>query len=1317
MAAVLELLLREEVSVKALLCWVTNTTQEIPGEFSLASLTLLRKDFVPFLLNFLREQTSQILINGPSTPAKTPNSKAISRPSNTGNQKTIPEKRSTNSSGHRGSRIQLFGQTPNSSCSSDTSFLTSMSVSNDCSFLSRSNVTADCSGKNAIQTSPNFSGSPMMYHCEKRSSHKPNLGNYLVLTPEGQPPRRGRKKNSSSGRQASKDQGRRSLEEENQVDSSWSANRKNLGCHNSTNSPPSVSQLNLNNMEEFPPMSASLGSTSKSKPSRRINPTPINDVHSVSKPRICFTSTPISQSNVSRHQTGMEAFTNVQEANCTPAKGGSLQEEREILRKERSKLMQQTSSPIQLDPTTPTKQSYSRNISMSADSLICADLAKVTYRKQLEILAELYSACIAENLVPNIFLEFFFVLQLLTSRGLASNEDGDGSIDITRGFKDAVEHCYFQSVHNCVFFAVLVLDFQFPVLSLLDKGTLKLLAENERVGTFSPTLQERLLKAYETSTAKVSILLQPTIQSVSFQPETDNRSNFPSDRAFHIFKKQRDIFYEVLREWEDSHDKTGWDFERCLGSRIRTMMYNLSVACDHSHFARLFQKQLVQMCKGPSGGMAGASVGDTPDQDVLNMLGLDNLNRLKRLQERFVAPQSVGGPCPPPSFPGYQEFFRDFILSAGSYQFNQHLMDSLCQEIQELDSISIVGHETTDAESDMDEQDEKIRFASILLTIRLLAKFLGFVTFLPYRTTETLTSELQASAVALRNQTLPMLDVLQLLRRSMHNHRTVLTVPWAVEYLSLVDQVAPFLDYYRQVFCLLMHLYRYKLILAEENEMGFLNKLLILAVLGWLFQVPPVPEEMFFDNESIQLGICSSTAVATQGLDSVPLVDQQLLYSCCPFLGELRKLLVSFVAGSGARNGFLRKITPTAAEPLMPKPTLSQKKLQAELEQAFYHNQPPSLRRTVEFVAERIGSNCVKNIKATLVADLVKRAEVLLQDKVTEDSSSHSKLLDSVCSKLCEDGRQAVQKGREYCKEKVPEAIRLLLPEEISTWVLSSAADIAVTLAIEKACTWLNTNISALIKREVKATFARMVKKQSLLSSSMGCEDDVGQGCVEGCEHRAPRPSQLVTEIKNILCISIGPREEGEGVDYMHFKSLLKQLSQTLQCRKYMCPQAEQCLAKSSVELASLLVSDRIPVLGFPTSPADHIVGLQSGKREALCGLLTLLLSVWETDFRVTVPFQLMFSQKNINYITDIQSHKWDLFVFMLHGLVKQRLMGLDEIQGHMHKLQEYTWPSEVLAQLEQMSKLFRSQHHPDKPMDTPRTLVRQAVATVTALS
>lgn len=74
-----------------------------------------------------------------------------------------------------------------------------------------------------------------------------------------------------------------------------------------------------------------------------------------------------------------------------------------------------------------------------------------------------------------------------------------------------------------------------------------------------------------------------------------------------------------------------------------------------------FQSALSQMCKGP--GVAGSS-GDTADADLLGMLGADCLGRLKRLEERLVQPQGVVGPCPPPSFPGHQEFFKDFLQAA-----------------------------------------------------------------------------------------------------------------------------------------------------------------------------------------------------------------------------------------------------------------------------------------------------------------------------------------------------------------------------------------------------------------------------------------------------------------------------------------------------------------------------------------------------------------------------------------------------------------------------------------------------------------------------
>ncbi|KFO63609.1 Codanin-1, partial [Corvus brachyrhynchos] len=1212
----------------------------------LVSLSLLQKDFVPFLLNFLREQTSQILTNGPPTPAKTPNSKAH------GSHRTGSERRA----GHAtSSRVQLFSQ---------------------------------------------------------RTS-KASLGSFLTATPEALPVRRGRRKGSSSvgasGRQVARDLGRSLAEEEDgKIDSgSWSGGRRKRSEAPlvSARSPPS--QLNLNNLEEFPPMGAAAsGWTNKSKPSRRINPTPVSAERPLSKPKTCFTSTPVSQSPAARLSAGssLEAFTAVQEGNLSSVISNSLQEEREMLKKERCKLLHQASSPagISFDPGTPTKPSYARSASLPAHLVTCANPAHVSCKKQLECLAQLYSSCIAENLVPNIFLELFFVLQLLTSKGTSTAEDGNSDPEISERNRDVSGRQHFESVHNCVYFAVRVLDYQYEIISHLEKGMLKLLAENERIASFSPTLHKRLRQAYESSTAKVSLLLPCSVQSVSFQPETDNRSNFPSDRAFHMFKKQRDIFYELLREWEDNHEKTGWDFERVLGSKIRAMMAHLSATCNHSRFARLFQKQLIQMCKGPIGG--GASWGDTPDQDVLNMLGSDNLSRLKRLQERFVVPQSIRGPCPPPSFPGCQQFFRDFILSAGSYQFNQHLMDSLCLKILELNGLTLVEHEHSDGEADMDEQDEKKRFTVALLSLRLLAKFLGFLVFLPYRTAEQPTRDLQDSALALRNQTLPVLDILKLLRQSIRDQRSILTIPWIVEYLSLVDHIAPFLDYYRKVFGLLLQVYRL-MILSEDKEMSFLNKLLILAVLGWLFQVPSVPEELFFTTDDRQERFVMDTVTSAQALDFVPLVDQQLLYTCCPYLGELRKLLASFVAGSGGKNGgFIRKITPTAAESLAPKASVTQRKLQVELEQAFFHNQPPSLRRTVEFVAERVGSNCVKHIKATLVAELVQRAEAMLQDKVKEEDVNHDKLLEEVCTHLYEEGAQALIKGREFCKKKGPEAVRVLLPEETSAAVLSSAENIAVELATERACGWLSANISALIKREVKATFNRMLKVPGF---PLPGEDalELRRDCPPGCQHCAPFPSQIINEIKDVLCVAVGPRDEGEVVDYVWLECLLGRLSQTLRCRKFMCPTSEQQLAKCTVELVSLLVSDRVPLsLGIKSpekSPERLCV-----KNKPTYGLLKLLFSIWKEDFGTPVPVQLIFSKKNIGYLAEVKQREWDLFLFLLHGLVEHELMRTSEIQSCLLSLEELPWPSDFVKDLKRLSRVFVSQRQIE-PRTNPCELTR----------
>ncbi|XP_042543826.1 codanin-1 isoform X3 [Dipodomys spectabilis] len=1232
MAAVLESLLREEVSVAAAVRWLargTRSSEERPGEAAvLSSLGPLRKEFVPFLLNFLREQSSRVLPQGPSTPAKTPGAAAAAVPGRPGGP----------ARGGRGARSQLF----------------------------------------PAGEPPGAAAAPPARRGGRRRGPGP-----------------ARERGARGSGAPDEGVGGESLP--------WAGARRPRGSGSpgspglARSDPP-----NLSNLEEFPPVgSLPPGPAGRTKPSRRINPTPVSEERSLSKPKTCFTSPPIScvpSSQPSAPDTSPPGL-------GLPPGCRSLQEEREMLRKERSKQLQQPPAPA-----CPTPESGSpvpnRTGNLAAEP---ADPARVSSHQRLELVALIYSSCIAENLVPNLFLELFFVLQLLTARRTVATKDSD--LEPSPGTLDSLESPLFLSIHDCVFFAVQVLEHQFQVLSYLDKGTLKLLAENERLLCFSPALQGRLRAAYEGSVAKVSLTMPPSAQAVSFQPETDNRANFSSDRAFHTFKKQRDVFYEVLREWEDRHEEAGWDFEKGVGSRVRAMMGQLSAACSHSHFVRLFQKQLLQMCQSP-GGAGGTVLGEAPD--VLNMLGADKLGRLRQLQERLVAPQSSGGPCPPPAFPGCQGFFRDFILSASSFQFNQHLMDSLSLKIRELNGLALPQHEPgdEDGESDVDWQGERRQFALVLLSLRLLAKFLGFVAFLPYRGPEPPpTRELQDSILALRSQVPPVLDVRALLQQGLQARRAVLTVPWLVEFLSFADHIVPLLEYYRSIFILLLHLHR-SLVLSQEREgeMCFLNKLLLLAVLGWLFQIPTVPEDLFFLEECCVDAFAVDPAASDHGLDSIPVVDQQLLYTCCPYIGELRKLLASWVSGSSGRSGgFVRKITPTTTTlGLGAQLPQTSQGLQAQLAQAFFHNQPPSLRRTVEFVAERIGSNCVKHIKATLVADLVRQAESLVQEQLVthgQEGGDAAQLLESLCSQLCPRGAHALIQGREFCQRKSPGAVRALLPEETPAAVLSSAENIAIGLATEKACTWLSANITALIRREVKAAVSRMLRAQGPEPAARVER----RGCSRACEHHAPLPSHLISEIKDVLSLAVGPRDPEEGVSPEHLEQLLDQLGQSLRCRQFLCPPAEQHLAKCSVELASLLVADQIPILG---PPAQHKLERGQARR-----LLHMLLSLWKNDFQGPVPLQLLLSPRNIGLLADTRPREWDLLLFLLRELVEMGLMGRMEIEACLGSLREAQWPVDFSEELATLFHLFLSEPHLPEPQLRACELVQPNRGTVLAQS
>ncbi|XP_014670686.1 PREDICTED: codanin-1-like [Priapulus caudatus] len=826
--------------------------------------------------------------------------------------------------------------------------------------------------------------------------------------------------------------------------------------------------FSLGNEDDFPPVGTCAGSgTPTIIPSRRITPTPVKKLV-----RNCFQAT--DQANVLWSTDHSEKF---QEANNISHVSLDLSKEREMLKQERAKrqvddVWSRNNAPSYKSSVTPTKGSpLPTKGGIDRMNGVCeitmATVKEVTFREQLEAMAHVHASLITENLLPNVSVELHLLIQLVTCPGwdsdvcsISSSSESDEDVN------------YFATVHNCVYFAIRVLTHLQRLVTLLDKGTLKLLLENPRIADFAPELKSTIGETWENCTNKTTMLPRSPVGSVSFQADTDNRKNFPNDRCFHLFRKQRDGFYELLREWEEHHTTPGWSMNDALGAKIKGLIRSPDDLANQLHFIRLFQAQLITMCKGDNSTVQTSNSSDP--LGLLKDLKRDNPEKFKRLQDRFVMPSAVGGPCPPPCFPGCQEFFRDFIVISDSRSFNQHILDSFSSKILELDSAQLwVGEEEEEEGEEREEgggdpssprrvdAEDREQFAATLLNLRLLAKFVGFVVFLPYAGADRLPETLKETLVATRSRAVAPVDVLQCVRRAYEHGRCVLTLPWVVEYLSMMDPLAPQLEYYERVLKQLLRIYRSKSHRIRREGFG-LNSLLITMVLGWLFELPVFPETLFFERLGLEL-----QSEPEKSLDKIDvfsdLIDHQILYTCCPFLGDVRQLLSEFSAGIGSKSNVVRKITPISAPTTDPNST-TKRQLQLQLEESFFHNHPPSTKQCVDFAAERVASCVLKHLRRHVLpsaraAALAEVRAVVARHGHDNPEASAKEVQAAAQTYKTEVDLRAAQTSKTQCRERLGVVFAALLSEETHDQVMAACVEIACRLADEKVAHWMRTNL------------------------------------------------------------------------------------------------------------------------------------------------------------------------------------------------------------------------------------------------------------------
>ncbi|XP_054723379.1 codanin-1-like [Uloborus diversus] len=332
--------------------------------------------------------------------------------------------------------------------------------------------------------------------------------------------------------------------------------------------------------------------------------------------------------------------------------------------------------------------------------------------------------------------------------------------------------------------------------------------------------------------------------------------------------------------------------------------------------------------------------------EMLNNIQKHFPGKFEKLQERFVTPFSTGEPNPPPKFYGVQHFFVEFIQHTSSPAFNQYLTDVFISKILELNDFDLC--------SFPDSKSTKQIYTFLVLVLRLLGKFLGYIYFLPYRENTILPANIASYHSSFRKHRVIPINTLKLLKVAIQKQRTILTVPWIVEFLSMIDTVA-----------------------KNFQEL----------IVGWLLDVLGYNAELC--SKSCSLEFLEGDQL--KGIDSEQLVDKQLIHECCLYLVEFKVLIYNFVHGIKTKSQKVRKITPlTTAKPK--HSSINTQELESQLVEAFSTLRASSLKKivkTIKFISKCMVSKVIRKIDIELKNIKLKYAENVRQSK--QDPAQASK--------------------------------------------------------------------------------------------------------------------------------------------------------------------------------------------------------------------------------------------------------------------------------------------------------------------------------------
>lgn len=285
----------------------------------------------------------------------------------------------------------------------------------------------------------------------------------------------------------------------------------------------------------------------------------------------------------------------------------------------------------------------------------------------------------------------------------------------------------------------------------------------------------------------------------------------------------------------------------------------------------------------------------------------------------------------------------------------------------------------------------------------------------------------------------------------------------------MLDYVTIRLDYYREMFKILLSLYM-KMNITQQNQLALTSKFIVRSCLGWLFEHPNIPEEYFSYQKEIDVkefrdskDLPVSDNLLLQQLD--PFLES-ILDAACPFLADFRvAVMPSKISKTVSRSGRYRHITTKYSG----DSTVSHKSRTLDnhqrLVEAFLQSQSLSVRKTIDFVIERVASAAIKDFQVKYLLDIRKFAK----DKAENITLNNFERLLKKMYGIYQDALEEIGKIWDTTvptniKRRVRESLEALLPCETMDEVKKALISLTIEKTLVKVNDWRLENIMTIGK-------------------------------------------------------------------------------------------------------------------------------------------------------------------------------------------------------------------------------------------------------------